>query len=119
VASNLTGILIATLTLLAIEALGCGSLVAAIAVGVGSTAMVQASKVDLLSTTPAIVWGFASTVGTVAVTGTPITEASVTNPALVATLALVLGALFGLASEVLGDRLAGREGPTTELEVPA
>lgn len=63
IASNLAGIVIASLTLLAIHALGGGAAVAAIAVGVGSAAMVQISKISLLSKIPAIVWGFASTVG--------------------------------------------------------
>jgi hypothetical protein len=104
IASNLTGIAIASLTLLVIEALGGGVAVAAIAVGVGSAAMVQASKVGLLSKIPAIVWGFASTVGTVAATGRGITTASIENPALVAALSMVLGAVFGAASEYWGPR---------------
>src|SRR5262245_26043415 len=45
IASNLTGIVIASLTLLVIHALGGGTATAAIAVGVGSAAMVQASRI--------------------------------------------------------------------------
>lgn len=48
VASNLTGITIASLTLLTISTLGENPVVAAICVGVGSAAMVQASKISLL-----------------------------------------------------------------------
>jgi hypothetical protein len=108
IASNLTGIVIASLTLLVIHALGGGTAVAAIAVGVGSAAMVQASKIGLLSKIPAIVWGFASTVGTVAATGHGITTASISNPALVAALAMVLGAVFGIASEYWGAAMTAR-----------
>lgn len=120
IASNLTGIVIASLTLLVIHALGGGAVIAAIAVGVGSAAMVQASKISLLSRIPAIVWGFASTVGTVAVTGQDITTASISNPALVAVLSMVLGAVFGIASEYWGAAMTARPvadpatGPTTE-----
>uniref|UniRef100_UPI0038D3560E DUF1097 domain-containing protein n=1 Tax=Streptomyces shenzhenensis TaxID=943815 RepID=UPI0038D3560E len=108
IASNLTGIVIASLTLLIIHALGGGTAVAAVAVGVGSAAMVQASKIPLLSKIPAIVWGFASTVGAVAATGHGITTASINNPALVAALSMVLGAVFGIASEYWGAAMTTR-----------
>ncbi|MER6850645.1 DUF1097 domain-containing protein [Streptomyces flaveolus] len=108
VASNLTGIAIASLTLLVISALGGGTAVAAVAVGVGSAAMVQASKSKLLSQLPAIVWGFASTVGTVAATGQSITSTSLHNPALVAALSMVLGAVFGIASDYWGTAMTKR-----------
>ncbi|WP_353961907.1 MULTISPECIES: DUF1097 domain-containing protein [unclassified Streptomyces] len=108
IASNLTGIVIASLTLLVIHALDGGTVIAAIAVGVGSAVMVQASKIGLLSKIPAIVWGFASTVGTVAATGHDITTASISNPALVAALSMVLGGLFGIASEFWGTAMTSR-----------
>jgi hypothetical protein len=111
IASNITGIVIASLTLLSIEMIGESPAMAGIAVGVGSAAMVQASKIPLLSTTPAIVWGFASTVGTVAVTGDPITTASISNPALIAATSMVLGALFGIASELWGTAMTARSEP--------
>jgi hypothetical protein len=116
IASNVTGIVIASLTLLVIHALGGGTTIAAVAVGVGSAAMVQASKISLLSKLPAIVWGFASTVGTVAATGHDITTTSISNPALVAALAMVLGAAFGIASEYWGAAMTARPAaePTPE-----
>lgn len=116
IASNLTGIAIASLTLLVISALGGGTVVAAVAVGAGSAAMVQASKIGLLSKIPAIVWGFASTVGTVAATGHPITTASINNPGLVAALAMVLGAVFGIASEYWGTAMTNRAATGTARE---
>ena len=105
VASNLTGLLISSLTLLGISATTGSPIAAAALVGIGSAAMVQASKATLLSILPAIVWGFASTVGTTVATGKPITTLGMDNPALVAATALVVGALFGYVSELLGDAL--------------
>jgi hypothetical protein len=105
IASNLTGIMLASLTLLAIAMLNANPLVAAICVGIGSAAMVQASKVPLLAAIPAIVWGFASTVGTTVATGKAITTPGLENPALVAAAAMILGGIFGYLSEVWGDAM--------------
>lgn len=99
VASNLVGVVIASASLYAAHLMGGSLLVTAIAVGVGSAVMVQASWVSLLSTTPAVVVGFASTVSTVAGTGSAITVTTISHPGLVAALACVLGASFGLLSE--------------------
>jgi hypothetical protein len=108
IASNLTGIAIASLTLLVIVGLGNNPLIVAICVGVGSAAMVQASKVPLLAAIPAIVWGFASTVGTSIATDKPITTPGLENPALVAAAAMVLGGLFGYLSELWGDAMTAK-----------
>lgn len=105
IASNLMGIVIASLTLLAISALNANPLLVAICVGVGSAAMVQASKVPLLTAIPAIVWGFASTVGTTATTGKPITTLGLENPAIIAATAMILGGVFGYFSEIWGDAM--------------
>src|ERR1700674_4463473 len=53
VASNLTGLVIASLSLLVISGTANSPLAAAICVGVGSAAMVQASKLKLLNILPA------------------------------------------------------------------
>lgn len=111
VASNLVGIAIASLTLLTISTLGENPIVAAICVGVGSAAMVQASKIPLLTAIPAIVWGFASTVGTTVATGKPITTVGLENPGLVAAAAMILGGIFGYLSEMWGDAMC-RENAT-------
>jgi Protein of unknown function (DUF1097) len=108
VASNLSGIAIASLSLLAISAVKGDVVIAALCVGLGSAAMVQASKMPLLTAIPAIVWGFASTVGTSIATARPITELSLHNPALVAAAAMILGASFGYASEAWGDAICRR-----------
>jgi Protein of unknown function (DUF1097) len=111
IASNLTGLVIASLSLLAIANSTQTPAIAAICVGVGSAAMVQASKLKLLSVLPAVVWGFASTVGTTVATGRAITTSGIHNPALVAAAALITGALFGIVSEVLGDALTRKPEP--------
>ncbi len=79
--SNLAGVLIASASLYAGHLLGGSLLAIAVAVGIGSAVMVQTSWVPLLSTTPAVVVGFASTVSTVAGTGHAITVTSISHPA--------------------------------------
>lgn len=108
IASNLTGVIISSLTLLAISFSSATPIVIAILVGIGSAAMVQASKVKLLNILPAIVWGFASTVGTTAATGKAITTIGLDNPALVAATALLVGGLFGYISEIVGEALCAK-----------
>ncbi|MHA3024289.1 DUF1097 domain-containing protein [Mycobacterium sp. BMJ-28] len=98
VACNWAGILIATGTLLAVSATSSAILLA-VAVGIGSLTMVQVSRLPWLSATPAIVFGFAMTVGTIAATGNGILTAGVSNPALIAAVTSLVGAAFGIASE--------------------
>ncbi|WP_144149252.1 DUF1097 domain-containing protein [Paraburkholderia sp. BCC1884] len=111
VASNLTGLVISSLALLGIATMSSTPFGAAVAVGIGSALMVQASKIRLLDVLPAIVWGFASTVGTTVATGKAITTVGLGNPALVAAAALITGAVFGVVSEWLGDALAFKRAP--------
>lgn len=110
--SNLAGVLIASASLYAGHLLGGSLLAVAVAVGIGSAVMVQASWVPLLSTTPAVVVGFASTVSTVAGTGNAITVTSISHPGLVAAMACVLGASFGLLSEFVAKVLTRETEPT-------
>ncbi len=122
VACNWTGIVIATLTLLAVSSTP-SALLLSIAVGIGSLAMVQASRVPWISATPAIVFGFAMTVGTIAATGNSITTATISNPALIAATTALVGAGFGIASE-WGATLVHRAalavgGPGSRAEQPA
>lgn len=114
VSSNLTGVVIASASLYAAYLMGGSLLVTAIAVGVGSAVMVQASWVPLLSTTPAVVVGFASTVSTVAGTRNDITVTTISHPGLVAAVACVLGASFGLLSEYVANAMTKSEQPSTE-----
>lgn len=114
IASNLTGIAIASLTLLSIAALGSNPWIVAICVGIGSAAMVQVSKVPLLRAIPAIVWGFASTVGTTIATDKAMTTPGLENPALVAAAAMILGGVFGYLSEMWGDAMTTEGIPARE-----
>jgi hypothetical protein len=110
VASNLTGVVIASVCLLIGQQAELGIVLTAIVVGIGSGLMVAVSRVPLLAAIPAIVWGFASTVGTVAVTGRDISyTASIGNPVLVVATALVLGGVFGIASERLAAALTSKD----------
>jgi Protein of unknown function (DUF1097) len=109
-ASNLTGIVIASLCLLATQQAGFGVLMTGVVVGLGSALMVAVSRVPILAAIPAIVWGFASTVGTSAVTGREIVYAdSIGNPVLMVVTAMLLGGLFGLASEALAGVITTRQ----------
>ena len=120
VASNLVGVVIASASLYAAHLMGGSLLVTAIAVGVGSAVMVQASWLSLLSTTPAVVVGFASTVSTVAGTGNAITVTTISHPGLVAATACVLGASFGLLSEYLANAMARKsDQPAASADTPA
>ncbi|MCX2932792.1 DUF1097 domain-containing protein [Mycobacterium sp. CVI_P3] len=98
VACNWTGVAIATATLLSVHTTSSAVLLA-IAVGIGSFAMVQVSRLPWISATPAIVFGFAMTVGTIVATGNSITTIGVSNPALIAATTALVGAAFGVASE--------------------
>jgi Protein of unknown function (DUF1097) len=118
--SNLVGVVIASASLYAAHLMGGSLWATAVAVGVGSAVMVQASWVPLLSTTPAVVVGFAGTVSTVAGTGSTITVTTISHPGLVAAVACLLGASFGLLSEYLATVLTrepadvAQAAPTTE-----
>ncbi|WP_313676510.1 DUF1097 domain-containing protein [Mycolicibacterium sp.] len=117
VSSNLVGVVIATASLYAAHLMGGSLLVTAIAVGVGSALMVQASWVPLLGTTPAVVVGFASTVSTVAGRGHDVTVTTISHPGLVAAVACVLGASFGLLSEYLATVVT--KPSTTNTAIPS
>lgn len=118
VSSNIVGVLIASASLFAAHLMGGSLLVTAIAVGVGSAVMVQASWVPLLATTPAVVVGFASTVSTVAGKGNAITVTTISHPGLVAIVACVLGASFGLLSEYLANVMTKESAETTDTPSP-
>ncbi|HEY9265333.1 MAG TPA: DUF1097 domain-containing protein [Mycobacterium sp.] len=117
VLSNLVGVAIACASLFAAYLLGGGLTLTAVAVGVGSALMVQASWIGMLSTTPAVVVGFASTVSTVAGTGQLVTATSISHPGLVAAMACVLGATFGIASEYLA-KVMTRTAPPAPADRP-
>ena len=71
--------------------------------------MVQASKLAPIPVIPAIVWGFASLVGTTFATGTPVTTpVFIGHPTLVAAAAMIVGATFGLLAEMWANAMTGK-----------
>jgi Protein of unknown function (DUF1097) len=103
------GIVSAVLTLLAAAALGGSPPAVAGCVVVGAGALVVIRNAGLLRFTPAGFFGFAAVVGTIAATGTSVDAAlTVSHPAALVTVAVILGVGFGVASEHLGTALAGR-----------
>ena len=78
-----------------------GALAAPIAVGLGATLIVLSSKVPLLETIPASVYGFAAIAGLILVGSVPAQDAII--PTI---LSVIIGAGFGYVSEALADALA-------------
>ena len=114
VLSNWTGIIIASLSLLAIGLLGGSPAAAGLAVGTGSACMILMTRFSITSFPPAIVFGFASTVGTVAATGRPLNVLSIHQPSLIAAVAMLVGASFGYVSEILATALTAKSIRTAE-----
>lgn len=112
IASNLTGILIASSCLMVVEVAPASAVLAGLSVGLGSGMMILAASSGFLGYPPAIVVGFASLVGTVQATGHGVLEAGIAHPTLVAGLSMLVGALFGIASEILAKALTERPGAT-------
>ena len=81
-----------------------GDLAAPVAVGLGAFAICLASAIPLLATIPASVYGFASVAGPILLAGMSPTQAIV--PTIVS---IIIGALFGIASEYLANALARKD----------
>lgn len=79
---------------------GLGSLAAPVAVGLGAAVIVLAAHLPLLSAIPASVYGFASIAGLILLKGLSPTAAIVPT-----VLSIVIGALFGWASEQVAGKL--------------
>ena len=77
-----------------------GDFAAPIAVGLGATVICLASKVPLLATIPASVYGFAAIAGPILLAGLAPEEAIVPT-----VLSIVIGAAFGFVSEKLANAL--------------
>jgi hypothetical protein len=83
---------------------------AAICVGIGAAVIVIAANVPALAMIPASVYGFGCTAGYALLAGKleTLTSASlIDNPWLCASASMIVGALFGYASEALGKAMAG------------
>jgi hypothetical protein len=87
---------------LAIGPLGpLGALAAPVAVGVGAAVICLASKVPLLATIPASVYGFAAIFAVIGLAGAPPAQAL-----LPTAISVIIGAVFGYVSEMLANALA-------------
>jgi hypothetical protein len=78
-----------------------GALAAPVAVGLGATVIVLSSKLPLLATIPASVYGFASIAGLILL-GAGMTPTSALVPTI---LSIVIGAAFGYVSEAVAGAL--------------
>lgn len=102
---NITGIVIASLSLLAASSLGGQVIVAAICVGIGSAAMVQASRLSFtMGFTPAIVLGFSQTVGATAA-GFELNSPLTAQATVITVIAMITGAIFGFVSEIWANSM--------------
>jgi Protein of unknown function (DUF1097) len=81
-----------------------GGLAAPVAVGIGAAVLVLAAHVGVLSTIPASVYGFACVAGLILMKGLAPTAAIVPTIA-----SIVIGALFGYASEAVGGMLVAKK----------
>lgn len=120
IASNFVGIFWGSAALIASQQNVDSVLLASVAVGIGSAGMVASSRQPFLAL-PAIVWGFASTVGITAVTGRELASTAVmSNPTTIAVGAMVVGASFGLLAETVAKALTRPErNPTTPTGHPS
>lgn len=108
---NLTGIIIASLSLFAASLLGGGTVAAAICVGIGSAAMVQASRLPFSNGyTPAIVWGFSQTVGATAA-GFALNNPLTSQATAITAVAMIVGAVFGFVSQIWAKSMTTEVAP--------
>ena len=87
---------------------GLGTLAAPIAVGIGAAVICLSSKLPLLATIPASVYGFASIAGLTLLSDAMHTSEGALQPeqAIIPTiLSVIIGAGFGYASEMLANAL--------------
>lgn len=84
-----------------------GQLAAPLAVGIGAAVIVLSSRLPLLATIPASVYGFAAIAGLILL-GTDVTPVGALWPTFVS---IVIGTAFGYASEALAGMLAKKKAP--------
>jgi hypothetical protein len=80
---------------------GLGALAAPVAVGIGAAAIVLAAHIGVLSTIPACVYGFAAVAGLILL-GKDMSPTAAIVPTIAS---IIVGALFGWVSEMLGGKL--------------
>ncbi len=97
------GALVGMLSVMLAGQLGMlGALAAPVAVGIGAACIVLAAHMTLLSTIPASVYGFACVAGLILL-GKDMTPMNAIVPTIGS---IIIGALFGWLSEMIGGKLA-------------
>jgi hypothetical protein len=91
-----------------------GTLAAPVAVGLGATLIVLASKVPLLATIPASVYGFAAIFAVIGLGNVAPTQAIMPTA-----ISVVIGAVFGFVSEIVANALAKKDVEATAQGQPA
>lgn len=90
---------------------GLGTLAAPVAVGLGAALICLSSKVSLLATIPASVYGFASIFGVLLLKGEDGALFGQPETAIVpVVISVIIGAAFGFVSEKGADMLTKKEG---------
>jgi len=102
------GVVVGALSVLLSGSLPLGVLAAPVAVGVGAAVLVLAAHLGALSTIPASVYGFASVAGLILLKGLKPLDA-----VLPTIISLVIGAVFGWASEVGAGSLTKKSPPAS------
>ena len=87
--------------LLSIQLASLGQLAAPISVGIGAAVICLASAIPLLSTIPASVYGFAAIAGLILLDK----SMTATTALLPTILSIIVGAIFGIVSEMLMNAL--------------
>ena len=110
--ANIFGAVVGFIALLVITQVNLGVpgvLWAAIVVGVAAFVVVMASKVEALAAIPAAVYGFASCAGLGLLGGASLTDVNLANPLICTVASMVIGNLFGIASEKLAGVMKSGE----------
>lgn len=103
----IVGIVSATATLLVAHVFGGGPWVTALCIVFGAGVLVAIGRFELFAFTPASFVGFAATVGIIGVTGGSIADApSISHPAAIALMAMMLGTAFGFVAEQVAGALS-------------
>lgn len=113
IVGNIWGIIMATLTLIAVNKAGLADTLslpvwAGICVALGVGVMILAAQVPILSSIPAAVYGFAATAAFALLTNglNSLGDPTLANPAVVIALSMIIGGVLGYISEALAGSLA-------------
>ena len=110
--ANIWGVVCGFVALLLITQVNVGIpgvLWASIAVAICAFVLVIGAKVEALAAIPAAVYGYASVAGYGLLSGASLTDVNFANPLICAIVSLVIGNIFGIASEKLAGVMKSGE----------